>query len=46
MKIIEREIYYDDEWKYDAENQIYINVCSGEVWTEEEFETVHRNPDR
>jgi hypothetical protein len=38
MNIIDREIIYDDEWIYDPENQLYINVCSDEVLTEEEFE--------
>jgi len=35
--IVDREIIYDDEWKYDSENQLYVS-STGEIWTEEEFE--------
>ena len=41
MRIIERDIMYGDDWIYDAVNQQYIS-CTGEVWTEEEFEEIQR----
>lgn len=38
MTIINRKIYYADEWYWDSNKQFYINECTNEILTEDEFE--------
>ena len=39
MTIVDRKIYYADEWYWDTEKEIYINECTKETLTEDEFES-------
>jgi hypothetical protein len=32
------DVVYADEWRYDSDKDIYINECSGEVMSADEFE--------
>ena len=38
FKVIERNIFYADEWDYNAETDTYESTISGEILTAEEFE--------
>lgn len=38
MTTVDRKIYYADEWYWDSAKALYINECTGETMSEDDFE--------